>query len=196
MKNVMKMIVIMMMIGTQVNSLMAQGNNTGIYLTAQDYKAGKLTYADANNLKLNQFLGGSHINLKSEGKKVRLAKAETFGYRLNGVDYRFYHNEPYQVLDTAGFILYSHAQLMPQGKGYVTATRYFFSINHSAPITELTIANINKSFATQTEFRYSIENYFHNDASLATYDKLNKQYEIKYLYFEHQHNAAAQHASL
>lgn len=195
MKNLMKLIAILVVIGTQANGLMAQ-SRTGIYLTAQDYKAGKLTYTDAVNLKLNEFLGGKHVNLMSEGKKVSLPKAEVFGYCRNGVDFRFYGNEAYQILDTAGFTLYSHAQLIPQGKGYATITRYFFSVDQLSPVVDLTIANVDTSFAAQTDFRYSIENYFHSDASLATYDRLNKQYEIKYLYFEHQHRATAQHASL
>lgn len=190
------MIIILMMIGMQANSLMAQSNTTGIYLTAQDYKAGKITYANAAGLKLNNFLGGNHISLTSEGKKVRLAKAEIFGYRLNGIDFRFYHNEAYQVLDTAGFILYSRSQLIPQGKGYVTVNKYFYSTTESASVNALTIANISQSFPEQTDFRYSLEHYFVGDADLATYDKLNKQYEIKYLYFEYQHHAATQHASL
>ncbi|PWK78376.1 hypothetical protein LX99_02220 [Mucilaginibacter oryzae] len=196
MKNLMKMIIVLMMIGTQVNSLMAQSNSTGIYITAQDYKAGKLTYTDAKNLKLNQFLGGSHISLISDGKKVKLLKADVFGYRINGVNYRFYKNEAYQVLDTAGFTLYSHEQLAPQGKGYTTNASYFFSLNENTPVTALTIANINNSFAGQADFRYSLENYFHSDSDLAIYDRFNKQYEIKYLYFEHQHRTATQHASL
>jgi hypothetical protein len=198
MKNLMKMIVILMMIGIQTNSLKAQAgaNTTGIYLTAHDYKAGQLSYTTATHLSLNNFLGGSHIIVLSEGKKLKLAKAEIFGYRVNGTDFRFYHSEVYQVLDTAGFMLYSHAQLMPQGKGYITVNKYFYSTGEATSVNTLTIANICNSFSGQADFRYSVEDYFRGDIDLAAYDKLNKQYQIKYLYFEHQHHAAVQHASL
>ena len=192
------MIVVLMMIGIQISSLKAQesNNKTGIYLTADDYKTGKLSYATATHLSLNSFLGGNHVSLVSEGKKVKLVKAGIFGYRINNTDFRFYQNKAYQVLDTAGFMLYSQAQLVSQGKGYITLNKYFYSTAQCGDVRELTIANICNSFPDQADFRYSIESYFHSDADLAAYNRLNRQYEIKYLYFGHQHHVAAQHASL
>lgn len=201
MKNSIKiMIIIMMVISIQANRLMAQNENVkaGIYLTAQDYKAGKLSYIPeaGAKLKLNDFLGGSHISVTSGGGKIRLSKSEIFGYRDGGKDYRLYQNEAYEVLDTAGFILYSHAQLMPQGKGYAQVENYFYSTGTAMPVLNLTIANVFRSFPEENDFRYSIRNYFHGDADLMAYDSTNREYQIKYLYFEHEHAKSTQHASL
>jgi hypothetical protein len=200
MKKSIKMIIIMMVIGIQANRLMAQNENVkaGIYLTVQDYKAGKLSYIPeaGAKLKLNEFLGGSHISLVTGGKKIRLSKSEIFGYRDGGKDYRLYKNEAYQVLDTAGFTLYSHVQMMPQGKGYAQVEKYFYSTGTAAEVLNLTIANVFRSFPEQNDFRYSIRNYFHGDADLMTYDSVNREYQLKYLYFEHQHAKGTQHASL
>ncbi|HEY9197408.1 MAG TPA: hypothetical protein VIM77_14130 [Mucilaginibacter sp.] len=200
MKNSIKMIIVVMVIGIQANRLMAQNTNAkaGIYLTDQDYKAGKLSYVpDAGKkLKLNDFFGGSHISLIAGEKDIRIAKNEIFGYRCEGKDYRVYQNEPYEVIDTAGFPLYAHVQLMPQGKGYARTETYFFSTDTATPVLNLTIANVYKSFAGQNDFRYSVRNYFHGDADLTAYDSLNREYQIKYLYFEHQHAKGTQHASL
>jgi hypothetical protein len=200
MKNSIKMIIIMMVIGIQANRLMAQNENVkaGIYLTAQDYKAGKLSYVPeaGTKLKLNDFLGGKHISLISGGKKIRLSKSEIFGYRDGGKDYRLYQNEAYEVLDTAGFSLYCHVWLIPQGKGYARTENYFYSTGTATPILNLTIANVYRSFPEQNDFRYSIRNYFHGDADLMAYDSINREYQIKYLYFEHQHAKSTQHASL
>lgn len=200
MKNSIKMIIIMMVISIQVNRLMAQNENVkeGIYLTAQDYKAGKLSYVPeaGTKLKLNDFLGGNHISLIAGGKRIRLSKSEIFGYRNGGKDYRLYQNEAYEVLDTAGFVLYSHAQLIPQGKGYARVENYFYSTGTAMPVLSLTVANVYRSFPEQNDFRYSIRNYFHSDADLMAYDSINREYQIKYLYFEHQHAKGTQHASL
>lgn len=200
MKNSIKMIIIMMLIGIQANRLMAQNESVkaGIYLTAQDYKAGKLSYVPevGTKLKLNDFLGGKHISLTSGGKKIRLSKSEIFGYRDGGKDYRLYQNEAYEVLDTAGFTLYCHAQLIPQGKGYTRTENYFYSTGTATPVLNLTIANVYRSFPDQNDFRYSIRNYFHGDADLMAYDSINREYQIKYLYFEHQRAKGTQHASL
>ena len=200
MKNSIKMIIITMMISIQANRLVAQNESgkAGIYLTAQDYKADKLSYIPeaGTKLKLHEFLGGKRISITAGGKKIRLSKSSVFGYRDGGKDYRFYQNEAYEVLDTAGFPLYVHTQLIPMGKGYMQIENYFYSTGTTAPVLNLTVANVYKSFPYQNDFRYSIRNYFHGDADLMAYDSVNREYQIKYLYFEHQHAKGIQHASL
>jgi hypothetical protein len=200
MKNSIKMIIITMMISIQANRLVAQNTNAnaGIYLTVQDYKACRLSYVPeaGEKLKINDFFGGKHISVKAGSKKISLLKGNVFGYRDGGKNYRFYQNEAYEILDTAGFPLYTHAQIIPQGKGYTRYEKYFFSAAIATPVLNLTVANVYKSFPDQNDFRYSIRNYFHGDADLMAYDSINKGYQIKYLYFEHQHAKGIQHASL
>lgn len=201
MKNSIKMIIIIIiMVGIQANRLMAQNQNikAGVYLTAQDYKSGKLSYVPevGTKLKLHDFWGGKYISVTAGNKKVRLSKSNVFGCRDGGKDYRFYQNEAYEVLDTAGFPLYAHTQLIPGGKGYVQIKNYFYSTSTAAPVLNLTVANVYRSFPEQNDFRYSIRNYFHGDADLMVYDSINREYQIKYLYFEHQHAKGIQHASL
>jgi hypothetical protein len=200
MKNSIKVLIAVIVISIQGIQLHAQNtkSNTGIYLTEQDYKTGKLSYVlnENDKLQLNEFLGGKHIGLIYQGKKMKLSKSEIFGYRQNNQDFRFFHNEAYRVLDTTGFLLYSHQQLVQQGKGYVPFKQYFYSTSSATPVLSLTIENIDKSFSAQSEFRYSVQSYFHKDADLITFDKADNQYEIKHLYFEHKHAAGAQHAAL
>jgi len=192
MKTSIKVLIVVMMICIQDIRLQAQStkNATGIYLNEQDYKSGKLSYVlDKNDkLQLNGFLNGKHVALIYQGKKIKLSKSEIFGYRQNNQDFRFYQNQTYKILDTAGFMLYSNQQLTQQGKGYAPVERYFYSISTANPVLSLTIENMDKSFPTRSEFRYSIQNYFHRDADLMAFDKADNQYEIKYLYFEHKHS--------
>ena len=190
----------MIVICIQGISLHAQNTKTtaGIYLTEQDYKTGKLSYVlnENSKLRLNDFLGGKNIGLVYQGKKMKLSKSEVFGYRQDNQDFRLFHNEAYRILDTAGFLLYKRQQLVQQGKGYVSVERYFYSTDPAKPVLSLTMENIDKSFSAQSEFRYSIQSYFHQDADLIAFDKADNQYAIKHLYFEHNHITGAQHAAL
>ena len=192
MKTSIKVLIVVMMICIQGIRSQAQSakNTNGIYLNEQDYKSGKLSYAlDKNDkLQLNGFLNGKYVTLVYQGKKMKLSKNEIFGYRQNKQDFRFYQNEAYKIVDTAGFMLYSREQLTQQGKGYAPVERYFYSVSTVNPVLSLTIENIDKSFLTRTGFRYSVQNYFHRDADLMAFDKADNQYEIKYLYFEHKHS--------
>jgi hypothetical protein len=192
MKTSIKVLVVVMMICIQGIRLQAQGTKSaiGIYLNEQDYKSGKLSYAlDKNDkLQLNEFLNGRYVSLIYQGKKMKLSKNEIFGYRQNNQDFRFYQNGTYKIVDTAGFMLYSRQQLTQQGKGYAPVERYFYSVSTANPVLSLTIENIDKSFPSRAEFRYSVQSYFRGDADLMAFDKADNQYEIKYLFFEHKHS--------
>lgn len=174
-------------------SLMAQQNTSGIYLTEKDYRSHQLSYVLNSNdkIQLNEFLNGRHISLTSQGKKIELAKKDIFGYRLHNQDYRFFQNETYSIVDTAGFMLYSREKLTQQAKGYQPVTRYFYSVDATQPVIDLTIENLANSFPGQTSFRYSLQNYFNNNTSLMAYDKLAGEYKIKYLYFQQKQVLAA-----
>ena len=168
--------------------LKAQNTNgtTGIYLTAQDYKANKLSYVLSNGdkIELHEFLDGKNVSLTYQGQKIKLAKSGIYGYHENGQNFRFYHNEIYRIADTAGFTLYTRQILVQQGKGYTAATRNFYSVDIAQPVLELTIANLSNSFSADTGFRYSLRNYFVSDGDLMEYDKQTNRYKIKYLYFQ------------
>ena len=198
MKNSIKSLIAIATISLSSLHLHAQTSNgsTGIYLTEQDYKSNKLTYvlSPADKIQLNEFLDGKNVSLVYQGKKLTLAKSEIFGYRMHNQDFRFFHNEAYNIVDTAGFTLYKKDKLTQQGKGYLPVETYFYSVNLKQPVQKLTIENLWNSFPSQTGFRYSIQNNFKQDADLIAYDKLSNQYKLKYLYF--QQKPVMAHASL
>jgi hypothetical protein len=166
-------------------SLKAQ-STTGVYLNENDYKDHKLTYAsNTDKIQLNEFFGGNSISVMSEGKKVNLNKSKIFGYRLANQDYRFYNNVAYKVIDTAGFTIYSREKLVQHTKGYKPTEQYFYSVNNKQAVKELTVANLAASFPQATDFRYSLQSNFRNDADLISYDHVANQYKVKYLYLAH-----------
>jgi hypothetical protein len=187
MKNSIKLLLMVAVI-FQVVSLKAQNTTTnGIYLNENDYRSHHLSYeiSAADKLQLNDFLGGSNIKFTSKGQQFKMAKNAVFGYRLNNQDYRFYNNNAYRVLDTAGFLLYSKTELSKQGKGYLPVVHYFFSVNQLQPVLALTLENLNQRFRNQTDFRYSLQSYFRKDDELSAFDPAENQYKIKYVFFQH-----------
>ena len=88
----------------------------------------------------------------------------------------------YEILDTAGFYLYSLRKLVQGEKISRVETVYYFSIDDSAPVRELTLANLEEAFASNACFRYHLEAQFHSDKALMAYDKYLGMYKIKWLY--------------
>ncbi len=195
MKTSIKVLIALITIMVCANILMAQNTTTttGIYLTEQDYKANKLSYVlgDNDRLRQNAFLNGKNVVLTYQGKKVKLSKNEIYGYRQNGTDFRFFNTEAYQILDTVGFMLYSHDKLVQKGKGNVPVAAYYYSVNGQQPVMDLTVANLWKSFPAQSGFRYSVRSYFRSDADLISYDRQVKMYMIKYLFLKQGQEIAA-----
>jgi len=201
MKNLIKALIAIAIISLNATLVHAQNSKTttGIYLTEQDYKLNKLTYAlgDNDKLQLNEFLNGKNISMLYQGKKIKLAKSEIYGYKLHNQDYRFFNNEAYGIIDTAGFTIYKKQKLTQQGKGYAPVECYFFSADAKQPVLALTIENLWNSFPSQPGFRYSVQSSFKQDAELMAYDKFLNQYKLKYIYMQHLYQKQdATHASL
>jgi len=197
MKNSIK-VVITTIITFMIPALSLEAQNikaaSGIYLTEQDYKANKLSYALTGNdkMRLNEFLNGKNVTLIYQGKKVVLPKSATYGFRLDNQDFRFFNNTSYKVLDTAGFVLYSYPRLTQQGKGYRPVEQYAYSTNTSAAVLELTIENLWKSYPAQEGFCFALKNYFSDGADLAEYDAFSHRYKIKHVYFQQTQHLTAQ----
>jgi hypothetical protein len=101
---------------------------------------------------------------------------------LNAQQYRETGKRKYEIVDTAGFYLYSYNMLVQGEKIARPETVYFFSVDRESPVLQLTMDNLEKAFASNPKFRYSLEAQFHGDRQLMAYDKATKMYKIKYLY--------------
>ena len=166
----------------------AQTAASGMYLTEKDFLNRKLNYPLPENARINlhEFWGGTHVTFNYQGSKKTLSKSETFGCRIKNTDYRFFHNSPYQIIDTAGFLLYTRYLLIPKSKGAMLSRQYYFSTDYLAEIWPLTKATLEKAFMQKTAFRYAVQSFFPNDQELSEYDSAENQYKLKYIYFHAQ----------
>jgi hypothetical protein len=166
--------------------------NSGLYLTPDDFRHNKLTYAGGasggqTKVKIHDGLFGSTtVDLIYDGKKQVFSTAQIYGYRdSKGQDYRFFDRGAYRILDTAGFYLYSCNKLVQGEKIARPQTLYYFSVKSVDNVRPLTLGNLENAFAGNARFRYGLEamqGKFGSDAALAAYDEVLKIYKIKYLY--------------
>ncbi|MEN0052151.1 MAG: hypothetical protein AAGC65_00710 [Mucilaginibacter sp.] len=166
----------------------AQVNTTdGIYVKPADIARHEISYAinpdkKTDKIVLNNFLNGSRIQVISNGQKMEINKNEIFGYRYRQQDYRLYNNSPYQIVDTAGFYLYSHDHLVQEGKGYATIKVLYFSVSPNSELIRLTVNNLDKAYSNNDKFRYALESEFHNDNDLTAYDNYARMYKVKHVF--------------
>jgi hypothetical protein len=164
------------------------GNQIGIYLSPGDFMQHKLSYtgdcaSGDCTIRLHELFGSSTVDMICNGKKQVFSKDKVYGYRdCKQSDYRFFGESAYQVIDTAGFYLYSVNKLVQGEKIARPQTLYYYSVRSDDPVQELTMANLEKSFAGNARFRYQLEAQFRSDNDLIAYDGLMKEYKIKYVY--------------
>jgi hypothetical protein len=171
------------------SAAMAQSANIpdGVYIKSTDLMNHEVSYSlnpdkKTDKIVLNDFLSGSQIRVTSNGQKKDFNKNELFGYRYHQQDYRFYNNTAYKIVDTTGFYLYSHEQLVPHGKGYTTTNVFYFSMSPNGAMLMLTLNNLDKAYSQNDKFRYALESEFHNDNELTAYDNYIRMYKIKHIF--------------
>jgi hypothetical protein len=169
MKNSIKTVITIIAAATLLNCQKVNAQNTavigGIFLSKEDFYANKLSYPlnEMDKLQLNEFFDGKSISVVSHGEKTKLLKNNIFGYRLHNQNFRVFNNESYKIIDTAGFLIYSHQKLVQQTKGYFPVETFFFSVDALQPVINLTVANLCISFPSQTSLRYSLESLFNKE---------------------------------
>jgi len=158
----------------------------GIYRTQDDFNQHRLLFeAPASSHKVtirtHEFMGAPHVTIDSGGQKYYFLKVELFGYRDGKRDFRFFDNQAFQIIDTAGFYIYARTGL-ENGKGTHISTKYYFSKTGSDYISELTIPNLKAAFSEKTAFCYALDCQFGHNGRLLEYDYQLKCYKVKHLF--------------
>jgi hypothetical protein len=107
-------------------SYAAVPKSSGVYLTADAYKNGSLSFqgnckSKDHKLELHDVLNKSYIDVTHESEKHRYAKSELFGFRAcNGRDYRFDSNLEYQIFESRELYIYGHKGERPSRDGVLS----------------------------------------------------------------------------
>ena len=167
----------------------AQTQSKGLYLTADDYAQHKLSYSEdpsdtnGNKISIHEFIGSNNVTVFTKGKKLSFDKNQIFGYHdAGGSDYRFFDGNAYQIVDTAGFFIYSFDRLVQKGRGPRPKRAWYFSKKSNSPLLSLTFQNLLSVFPDNQKFRYMIEVASVYNVKPEAYDSELNEYKIKELY--------------
>lgn len=168
--------------------LNAQKTNVGVYLSADDFTSGKISFAHNQDNKykihLHELFNTSIIKIINGGSVVRLDKDSIFGYRdKKNTCYRFFNKIKYKIINPSeNILLYSRPQLAGGPKNSHTVTAYYFSVTAGSPVYPLSKRNLKSVLYDNVLFNEMLDVYFHDDAELITFDDTNKIYDLNRIY--------------
>lgn len=171
---------------TTVTILNAQ-QITGVYLNHKDFDANKTTYTREKKnkckIKLHHDIYKPYIEIKRKDTSLALLKDSIFGYKnLEGVSFRFFKKQIYQVLNQGERILLYKIEIKTGSiKEQKIITHYYFSDGSNNEIFELTIPNIELCFKENLVFTEFLEVHFKTEAELLEYDDKHKVYKLNRL---------------
>ena len=171
--------------------LIAQNESEGVYLSANNYTIGKVSYSNncpgrKHQLCLNEFSNSSSISIKIGDSVITLAKDAIFGFRdKQGKNYRFYKKSVFEILNPAEqILLYKNSLEVGSPKSKTLVINYYFSENAASPIYPLTKHNLGIVFGNDVHFMELLNMYFHFDNELTVYDSLHKVYFLNCVFKE------------
>lgn len=182
-------LVVTMVLLLAASASAADKASSGIYLTADDFKKGKLTYEgwsgdSSHKLELHDVLDKPYIHVKHGNQTQRFNKSDVYGFRdSDGRSYRFIGNKEYEIRDTGPLYIYSmkHSARNPKGAPIGIATSYFFSVSADGSVIPLTIANLKNTFPENHKLHDNLDMMFKNDSQLTQYDDFHKMFKVNRL---------------
>jgi hypothetical protein len=171
-----------------ISALKAQPECSGVYLTADDFVVGKLSYACAARSTSKQsyynLLAKNHFFIiRQDYAWRRIDKKDVFAIKsCEGEIVRIYQGNNYYLQNPGDCILIYKEVMFPASKGSITRVKYWFSINPVSDIQELTIDNLKAAFSDNRQFEDALDAHFRDDSDLYTYNYTNKYFELTRVY--------------
>lgn len=169
----------------------AQKSNEGVYLSANDFTIGKISYGPAGTggkyaLHVNEFSFRAPVKIITGNQVIRLDKDSVYGFRdRKNVCYRFYKNGVLQILNpTEKILIYTTTALEGSPRDYHRTTKYWFSENPGSQVYPLTKWNLKMVLNKDILFHQLLDVYFQDDDELTAYDRSDKIYLLNRVYEE------------
>jgi hypothetical protein len=164
---------------------------TGIYVTAEDYKNGRLAGesdcdSPGHKVELHDILHKSFIDVTHGGETRRYEKSQIYGFRsCGGRDYRFVGNDEYQILESIDVSIYAldvpARNPKDTSRGLPTSRVYFFSVGAGGQALPLTLQNLKRALPNNHVFHDALDATFHTDDELAQFDTFHKMFKVNRL---------------
>jgi hypothetical protein len=151
----------------------------GIYLTAQDFKSGYLSFSkkdDSCKVRVRSASERKKIKIKCGGTVRYLNKDSVYGYKdKEATVFRFYHRTCYKLKNPDEEILLYEVQVSNPDKYEPAIVSYYFSRDFSSPVYPLTINNVLRVFSENKRFTNMVELRYKYDSDLLEYDSYHKK---------------------
>lgn len=171
------------------SAIYAQVATEGVYLSAEDFNNGKISYGHSQPDKkyrfcAHLFFNTSTIKIVSGTSVTRLKKDSVFGFRDNKNSvYRIINKEAYRIFNPGEKILiYSHTSFENELRHGHYVTNYFFSAGAGSPMYTLSKENLKTVLSGDISFHQLLDIYFNSDDDLQAYDSLNQMYRLNRVY--------------
>ncbi len=165
---------------------------SGIYMSWQDYQAGKLSNVlncDSKpvKIKLHHFFSSTCIYIQQGEQEVRFCKDSIFGYRDCAQNtFRFYktNDDEYRIVENQNIVIYTSDIPVTDipGKTIKLIPGWFFSASISSDILPLTINNLKRAFPNNLKFHDFLDVEFNSSQNISEYDTIHKMYKVNYLF--------------
>jgi hypothetical protein len=164
----------------------AQQNQSGVYLSQNDFENNKLSYAsntasETNKIRFNEFFEKPFITVKHNGQSEQIFKGDIFAYKNKGNIVRTTNFTSYNFAEKGAIWIYYKVLNVSQGKERKRERKYFYSTSGSGEIIPLTINNLKKSFPDKHLFHDFLDAQFRRDSELSWYDSFEKKYKVNHL---------------
>jgi hypothetical protein len=165
-----------------VVDLIAQNQHCGLYLTAQDFSNGKLSYQSRNTqIRPHELFRKNTIKVKYNHSVFVYEKKNIFGYADKDGSYRFVDNRSFSIVNPGEQILLYKITSGTGLKNSPIVETFYFSKDADSAVQLLTIHNLLSAFANNPSFTKLIEICFTRDSELQEYDTIHHKYRINRL---------------
>jgi hypothetical protein len=157
---------------------------SGIYLSVKDFNNHQLSFSDADKISLNKLFAGNNVKIIINGESKKIAKKDIYGYHSSdNIDFRFYKNELYQIIESNKLFIYKNYSntSVQGGKGNLHKETFYFSIKGDEPLIHLTISNLRKTFSNNIKFQELLDTV-KSDEELTYYVTYMQQLKVEYLF--------------
>lgn len=170
-----------------LSSALAQIECSGVYLTANDFVAGKLLPATDGRPRPGtaeeNVLNSKYIFVNQLGRHYKMNTRDVYALRsCEGKIVRIYNEGYYTLLNPGENILIYLVICNPVSKGNVLTRKYYFSKDAGSGIEQLTLDNLKAVFRDNHAFDKAVEAQFSADRDLYAYDNLYKCYRLNSVY--------------
>ncbi|GAB2821067.1 hypothetical protein [Ferruginibacter profundus] len=187
-----KLIVLIILLPVFSSVVKAQRDSSGIYKTADDFAANKLSFAincqtEKHKIYLNDFFNKAYITVKHKDSTYKVFRKDIYGYHFcNGETFRIANRYDIQVLNQDEYIIIYRRNITHPPTGKTNVTNYYFSKGPYSTVQQLTFKNLKKTFSENQKFYRQLDSMFKYNTELAAYDTQHKMYVINRIYKQSQ----------